>query len=150
MNKNLIFIGQSGVGKTTLRQVLCHEEPHYQKTQTVQAQAHIIDTPGEFLERRQMNCNLLVSSHDADMLILVEKADAQQMFFSPGFVSMFPLPAIGVVTKIDIQPDDRQARFRLIYAGVNKIFSVSCTTGQGLDELRRYLAEFGYEGDLTV
>ena len=107
--KNLIFIGQRGVGKTTLIQVLCGEELHYHKTQTVQVKAHIIDTPGEFLERRSMNRHLLVSSYDADMVVLVEEATAEQMFFPPGFTAMFPLPAIGVITKIDLQPDLERA-----------------------------------------
>ena len=143
--KNLIFIGQRGVGKTTLIQVLCGEELHYHKTQTVQVKAHIIDTPGEFLERRSMNRHLLVSSYDADMVVLVEEATAEQMFFPPGFTAMFPLPAIGVITKIDLQPDYTRAKKRLEYAGAKTIFPISCTTKEGVPALTEYLRAFGYE-----
>ena len=142
--KNLIFIGQRGVGKTTLVQVLCGEELHYHKTQTVQVKAHIIDTPGEFLERRSMNRNLLVSSYDADLVVLVEEADAEQMFFPPGFTAMFPIPAIGVITKIDLHPDYERAEKRLEYAGARTIFPISCTTREGIPQLTDYLKEFGY------
>ena len=142
--KNLIFIGQRGVGKTTLAQVLCGEELHYHKTQTVQVKAHIIDTPGEFLERRSMNRHLLVSSYDADLVVLVEDATAQQMFLPPGFTAMFPLPSIGVITKTDLQPDYHRAEKRLLYAGTKTIFPVSCTTKEGIEALEEYLRDFGY------
>ena len=85
--KKLIFIGQRGVGKTTLSQVLCGEEIRYQKTQTIQVKSHIIDTPGEFLERKVLNRSLLVSSYDADLVVMVEDATAEQMFFQPGLPS---------------------------------------------------------------
>ncbi len=143
--KNLIFIGQRGVGKTSLIQVLCGEELHYHKTQTIQVKAHIIDTPGEFLERRFMNRHLLVSSYDADLVVFVEEACAEQMFFSPGMTAMFPIPSIGVITKIDLQPDYSKAAKRLEYAGVETIFPLSCVTGQGIEALKEYLCEFGYE-----
>lgn len=142
--KNLIFIGQRGVGKTTLSQVLCGEEIRYRKTQTIQVKSHIIDTPGEFLERKMLNRSLLVSSYDADLVVMVEEATAEQMFFQPGFTAMFPAPSIGVITKIDLQPDTEKARKRLEYAGVKTIFPVSCTTGEGLEALQDYLREFGY------
>ncbi len=142
--KNLIFIGQSGVGKTTLSQVLCGEEISYQKTQTVQVKSHIIDTPGEFLERRMLNRSLLVCSYDADLVVLVEEANAVQMFFPPAFTSMFNAPAIGVITKTDIEPDYTKAEKQLEYAGVTTVFPVSCTTGEGMQALRDYLREFGY------
>ncbi len=142
--KKLIFIGQRGVGKTTLSQVLCGEEIRYQKTQTIQVKSHIIDTPGEFLERKVLNRSLLVSSYDADLVVMVEDATAEQMFFQPGFTAMFPAPSIGVITKVDLQPDTAKARRRLEYAGARTIFPVSCTTGEGMDALRSYLREFGY------
>ncbi len=148
--KNLIFIGQRGVGKTTLSQVLCGEEIRYQKTQTVQVKAHIIDTPGEFLERRMLNRSLLVSSYDADLVVLVEEANAVQMYFPPAFTSMFPAPAIGVITKTDIEPDITKARKRLEYAGVKTVFPVSCTTGEGIEAFRAFLREFGYDSGSGV
>lgn len=99
------------------------------------------------MERRQLNRNLQVSSYDADLVVLVEPANALQLFFPPGFTAMFPLPAIGVVTKLDLQPDYKAAAFRLDYAGVRQIFPFSCISGQGLAELRTYLRRFGCELD---
>ncbi|MCI6174914.1 MAG: EutP/PduV family microcompartment system protein, partial [Clostridiales bacterium] len=51
--KRIILIGRSTAGKTTLCQRLNHEELNYCKTQTVQIiNRNMIDTPGEYLERR--------------------------------------------------------------------------------------------------
>jgi len=140
-----MFVGQSGAGKTSLAQALYGEKLEYAKTQTVQIRSNIIDTPGEFLERRQMNRNLLVSSYDADLVVFVEPADCEQLFFPPGFAAMFAAPAIGVVTKSDLG-EGEAARYRLAYAGAETIFRVSALTGQGLAELAAYLEHYGYQG----
>ena len=51
--KRIILIGRSTAGKTTLCQRINNEELHYYKTQTVQViNKNMIDTPGEYLERR--------------------------------------------------------------------------------------------------
>ena len=51
--KRIILIGRSTAGKTTLCQRINNEELRYYKTQTVQViNQNMIDTPGEYLERR--------------------------------------------------------------------------------------------------
>ena len=95
-----------------------------------------------------MNRHLLVSSYDADLVVLVEEATAEQMFFPPGFTAMFPLPSIGVITKTDLKPDYTRAWKRLEYAGAKTIFPISCTTKEGVPALREYLQEFGYVPEL--
>ena len=51
--RRIILIGRSTAGKTTLCQRINHEELQYHKTQTVQiVNQSMIDTPGEYLERR--------------------------------------------------------------------------------------------------
>ncbi len=52
--KKTILIGVSGCGKTTLVQRLNDEELKYKKTQMVEHHLNFIDTPGEYLERRNM------------------------------------------------------------------------------------------------
>ena len=65
--KRAILIGRSMAGKTTLCQVLYHEELKYHKTQTVQLiNDSMIDTPGEYLERARMRGALNVTAVDAD------------------------------------------------------------------------------------
>ena len=44
--RKIIFIGRSGVGKTTLKQALRKEKIEYKKTQYIDWTDWIIDTPG--------------------------------------------------------------------------------------------------------
>lgn len=148
MSGMIILVGPSGAGKTTLAQALYGEALAYRKTQTIEIRSQLIDTPGEFLERRQMNRNLLVSSYDADLVVLAEPADGEQMFFPPGFSAMFAAPVVGVVTKSDAA-DGERAAFRLRYAGAAQIFHVSALTGDGLPALAEYLRAYGYQGPLA-
>ena len=53
--KKLILIGRVAAGKTTLTQALRGEEIRYDKTQYIQYVEHIIDTPGEYTERRELS-----------------------------------------------------------------------------------------------
>ena len=67
--KRIILIGRSTAGKTTLCQRINNEELRYYKTQTVQViNQNMIDTPGEYLERRGFRGALVVTSADADHL----------------------------------------------------------------------------------
>ena len=61
--RRIILIGRSTAGKTTLCQRINHEELQYHKTQTVQiVNQSMIDTPGEYLERRYFRGALMVTA----------------------------------------------------------------------------------------
>ena len=65
----VILIGRTTAGKTTLCQRISHEELNYRKTQTITVvNGRMIDTPGEYLERRSFRGALMVSSVDADVV----------------------------------------------------------------------------------
>jgi ethanolamine utilization protein EutP len=140
MKKTVILIGSSGAGKTTLAQTLGGRNLAVRKTQTIDIMPGIIDTPGEYLERKQMIYHLLTSSYDADLVVMCEAADSGVMSFPPGFAALFTIPSIGIVTKIDLTRHIETAEFRLRYAGAEQIFPVSSVTGEGLDALRAYLS----------
>ena len=73
--KRIILIGRSTAGKTTLCQRINHEDLAYHKTQTVQiVNQTMIDTPGEYLERRYFRGALMVTATDADFIVLVQDA----------------------------------------------------------------------------
>lgn len=126
--KKIMLIGKTGCGKTTLAQRLLGENPCYQKTQTVSLRGScILDTPGEYLEQRGMYKALIVTAAVADLILFLQDATDRQCGFSPGMASLFPKPAVGVVTKCDLcpNPQDRAAAIRFLeIAGVSRIFSV--------------------------
>lgn len=143
--KRIILIGRSAAGKTTLCQAINHEDLKYHKTQTVQVvNQNMIDTPGEYLERTYMRGALMVTSTDADLIVLVQDATENGTMFPPAYTSMFAKPAIGVVTKSDLatvrQIED--AKQYLVMAGAGQLFVTSSVDGSGISGLLEHL---GYE-----
>ena len=60
--KKLMLIGKVSCGKTTLCQYLTNQQMTYKKTQALTVTDNIIDTPGEYVERRQFYQALAVTS----------------------------------------------------------------------------------------
>ena len=145
--KRIILIGRSTAGKTTLCQYINHEDLSYHKTQTVQViNDTIIDTPGEYLERRGFRGALMVTSADADVIVFLQDATENGTMFPPSYHSTFSKPTVGVVTKKDIA-SPHQIELAVKYlemAGAQTIFVISSVTGEGVDAL---LTHLGYRSE---
>ena len=142
--KRIMLIGRSTAGKTTLCQRIFNEDIRYHKTQTVTVEHEVmIDTPGEYLERRGFRGALMVTSTEADIILLLQDATENGTMYPGQFSTMFAKPCLGVVTKIDIANEEQIARAvkKLEFAGARTIFKVSSTTGEGLDALTEFLTE---------
>lgn len=147
MKKKIMLIGSSTCGKTTLCQRLNGLEIEYHKTQTIGVINNTIDTPGEYLENRQLYKGIIVTAADSDMILFLQDATDERFRFSPGQAAFFSVPVIGIVSKIDIadkqQIDDAAELLEL--AGCEKIFFTSAVTGEGTRELLDYLEAFDEE-----
>ena len=135
-----MLIGRVAAGKTTLTQALRGEEIKYYKTQYVNYHDTVIDTPGEYTERRETSGALALYAYEADVVGLVLSANEPYSIFSPCLTSMVNREVIGIISGID-KPDgnvERVARW-LKLAGCKKIFPVCAITGEGLKELIEYL-----------
>lgn len=132
----VMLIGPSAAGKTTLIQRLIDKEIKYDKTQTVEYVGDFIDTPGEYMQQRGYWGSLTITSHDADVIGLVQDSTSDDCWFSGGLTSKFEKPVVGILTKID-SPDCkiRQGKGYLELAGCRDIFAVSSYTNEGIDEL---------------
>ena len=64
--KKILLIGKSGCGKTTLTQRINGMDLEYRKTQMITYSNDILDTPGEYLENRNLYNALIISSYDSD------------------------------------------------------------------------------------
>lgn len=136
--QRMMLIGRSAAGKTTLCQRINNEDLRYHKTQTVQIiNQNMIDTPGEYLERFSMRGALIVTSTDADIIVLVQDATESGTMFPPLFSTMFAKPVVGVVTKCDIADETQISRASkyLNTAGAKEVYYISSVTGQGIDKL---------------
>ena len=139
--KKLLMIGTVSCGKTTLSQYLSGMELVYQKTQALDVIGTAIDTPGEYLEHRAYMRNLMVLSADVDYVLFLMDPTQERFMYSPGHSASFPVPVIGVVTKIDIATPKQiaDAREMLEITGADPIFSISSYTGEGIPELIKYI-----------
>ena len=137
-----MLFGRVAAGKTTLTQALRGEEIKYYKTQYVNYLDTVIDTPGEYTERRETSGALALYAYEADIVGLVLSANEPYSIFSPCLTSMVNREAIGIITGID-KPDANIERVRnwLKLAGCKKIFPVSSITGEGIPELAAYLKD---------
>lgn len=136
--RRMMLIGRTSAGKTTLCQRIRNEELRYHKTQTVQIVGQdMIDTPGEYLERRGFRGALMVTSADADVIVFVQDATEDGTMFPPRFTSMFAKPVVGAVTKCDIATEEQigKAETHLRDAGAEEIWRISSVTGEGVDAL---------------
>jgi len=139
--KKMMLIGESGVGKTTLIQVLSGEDFSARKTMAVEFTGRFIDTPGEFLENRRFYPALITSSADCDVVAMVQDATRISSLFPPQFSTIFTRKVIGIVTKVDVEGCnvERAERF-LENAGVKEIIRSSSKANIGLDILQDMLS----------
>lgn len=72
--RKVILIGSSTCGKTTLCQRLNGLTIHYHKTQTIGLINNMIDTPGEYLENRNMYKGIIVAATDSDLVLFLQDA----------------------------------------------------------------------------
>ena len=150
--KKIMLFGRVAAGKTTLTQALRGEEIKYFKTQYVNYLDTVIDTPGEYTERRETSGALAMYAYEADVVGLVLSSNEPYSIFPPCLTSMVNREAIGIITGID-KPDANVERVRrwLQLAGCKKIFPVSSFTGEGIAELAAFLKddEDGKKGKRT-
>ena len=136
--RKLLLIGRSGCGKTSLTQALMGEKPHYQKTQGMVFDDFLIDSPGEYAENHDLGCALALYSYEADIVALLIAADDDYSLFPPCITCLVNREVIGIVTKIDKANPERAKRW-LNLSGCKKVFFVNSLTGEGVEEVLKYL-----------
>lgn len=139
--KNIIFMGKTGSGKTTLCQKLDQLELKYKKTQSVELYNNAIDTPGEYMGNRNLYNALITTSADAKIIAIVYDATQEENYIAPGFASMFCKDVIGIITKINKATENEVniAYERLSLAGASQIFKIDTVDDIGLEKLFKYL-----------
>ena len=66
---------------------------------------------------------MTITSHDADIIGLVQDSTSEDCWFSGGLTSKFERPVIGILTKIDSEDSNpAQGRAYLELAGCTTIF----------------------------
>ena len=142
--KKLILVGRSEAGKTTLTQALKGEKIHYHKTQYVNRFDVIIDTPGEYMQTKNLANGLAMYTFEADVVGLLINACEPFSLYPPAVTPVCNRRVIGIITHINSPYSDLpQARRWLELAGCEDIFEVDSKTGEGVAEILEYLREDG-------
>ena len=142
--KKIILIGRSECGKTTLTQALKGEHIHYHKTQYVNHFDVIIDTPGEYIQSKNLGGAIAMYSFEADVVGLLLSAVEPYSLYPPCCTAVCNRECIGIVTQIDHEGADPQRAERwLRLAGCETVFFVSSYTGEGVWQILEYLREDG-------
>ncbi|WP_256760882.1 EutP/PduV family microcompartment system protein [Cohnella sp. WQ 127256] len=139
--KRAMVIGPVGAGKSSLIQALLQEDKPAVKTQSLVFRNWLIDTPGEYCENPLQYRFLIATSFDTKLLLLVQDATRKRNYFPPGFSGGFPVPSLGIITKID-HPDadmDKARRFLRQAMPKGDCYEVSSMTMSGIDELRELI-----------
>lgn len=139
--KQVIFIGQTGCGKTTLCQKLNEQRIRYKKTQAVEFYGTAIDTPGEYMENPRFYNALHMTSADARIVALISDPTRVYQAIPPAFAGSFAKKVIGIVTKIDIAKQEavEKAVEELKRANAEPVFLVDTIAGIGMEELEEFL-----------
>ena len=140
--KKIIFIGRSECGKTTLTQALKGEKIQYQKTQYINNDELMVDTPGEYIQTKHLGGAIALYAYESDIVGLLLSATEPFSLYPPNVTCMVNREVIGIVTQID-QPNANPERAErwLRLCGCKTIFKISSVTGEGIDELRTYILD---------
>lgn len=139
--KRVMVIGPTNSGKTTLVNALNDYDGPLRKTQDVIYGKNTIDVPGSYIENAWMYKHLSIIAQDAShVLILVDQSKCQNVY-PPGFSKVFRCPVIGVITKIDLKPENEKLCFRqLKEIGIKEPYYKVCVhKGVGVEALKEYL-----------
>ncbi len=144
--KKIILMGRSECGKTTLTQALKGERITYHKTQYINYFDVIIDTPGEYIQTRNLGYALALYAYEADIVGLLLSATEPYSLYPPNITCMVNREVVGIVTKINEKNADAERAGRwLRLTGCKKIFYLESKRQEGIPEILEYLRE---EGDV--
>ncbi len=138
--RRLMLVGRSECGKTTLTQAIRGENIRYHKTQGIAYSEILIDTPGEYIQTRNLGAAVALYAYEAQVIGLLLSATEPYSLYSPCITNMCNREVIGIVTKInDENANKERAANWLRLAGCKKIFFVDSVKGEGVSEIVEYL-----------
>ncbi|WP_407311413.1 EutP/PduV family microcompartment system protein [Desulfosporosinus sp. SB140] len=141
MKKRIMVVGPTQSGKSTLTNVLNDSNRPLKKTQDVIYGKNAIDTPGSYIENPSMYKYLIATQQGAShVLMLVDQTRILDVY-PPGFAKSFTCPVIGVITKVDLAPQDANLCIQQMRKiGVKEpYFRISLKDNMGVDALKQYL-----------
>ncbi|MBQ0078893.1 MAG: ethanolamine utilization protein EutP [Eubacterium sp.] len=141
--KRIMVIGPRNCGKTTLVNYINGYEGPLRKTQDTIYTDTTIDVPSAYIENAWMYKHIIALAQDALCIVLMVDQSRTTEVYSHGFARNFRCPVIGVISKCDLKPENRETCIKqLENIGCEPPFiDLSVTEGKGLDELEKHILE---------
>lgn len=141
--KRIMVIGPTNCGKSTLVNALNDEIRPIRKTQNLIYGKHTIDVPGSYIENTWMYKYVISAMQDASHVLILVDQSKPAAVYSPGFAQVFRCPVIGVITKVDISPENEEFCVKQLQnIGVaDPYFKISVQEAIGIDALKECLFE---------
>lgn len=138
-----MVIGPRGCGKTTLVNLINKYDGPLRKTQDTIYTDLTIDVPSAYIENAWMYKHIIALAQDAWVILLLLDQSRTTEVYSHGFARNFRCPVVGVITKSDLNPENRERCMKQFsYIGVREpYFDLCIPEGVGIDELKEYLLE---------
>ena len=105
--RKIMFIGRSEAGKTTLSQAMKGKTITYHKTQYVNHYDVIIDTPGEYLQSKNLISALAVFTAEADVIGLLMDATEAFSLYSPNLTPVCNREGEGIADILSYLKEER-------------------------------------------
>lgn len=142
-----MVMGPSGCGKTTLVNALNNYHGKLKRTQDMIYGRNTIDVPGAYLESPWMYKHIISAAQDASHVLLLVDQSRRKDVYPHGFARAFRCPVIGIITKCDLMPENKENCLRqLKMTGVcGPYFEISPSGGIEMEALKKYLLETGKE-----
>jgi ethanolamine utilization protein EutP len=141
MKKRMMIVGPTQAGKSTLSNILNNAVRPLKKTQDVIYGKNTIDTPGSYIENASMYKYLISTAQTASHVLLLIDSSRPVDVYPPGFAKIFTCPVIGVITKVDLAPENTDLCQKMLQRiGVNEpYYWISGEDDAGVDALNTYL-----------
>ncbi|MEG6522926.1 EutP/PduV family microcompartment system protein [Desulfotomaculum sp. 1211_IL3151] len=141
MKKRILVVGPTQAGKSSLVNVLNDSTKPLKKTQEVFYGKNTIDTPGSYIENPSMYRYLIATAQTASHVLMLIDQSRPLEVYPPGFAKSFTCPVSGVITKIDLAPENAELCIeQLKRIGISQpFFRISTKDNRGIKDLRHYL-----------
>jgi len=143
MKKRIMVIGPTQSGKSTLINFLNDSTRPLKKTQDIIYGKNTIDTPSSYIENASMYKYLIATAQAAShVLFLVDQARPIEVY-PPRFANSFTCPVIGVITKLDLAPENANLCIQQLkkIGIIEPYFWISLKDNTNVDFLKHFLLE---------